>query len=116
MRNQMRPIHPGEILREEFVLPLGLSGNALARALCVPANRVTAILKESRNLTADTALRLARFFGTTPEFWMNLQKTYELRLAEVTAGAAIERSIKPNRPGLASPAQSSAPKRSKKVA
>ena len=86
MRNQMRPIHPGEILREEFVLPLGLSGNALARALCVPANRVNAILKETRNLTADTALRLARFFGTSPEFWMNLQKTYELRLAEVTAG------------------------------
>jgi len=86
MHNQMRPIHPGEVLREEFVVPLGLSGNALARALCVPANRINAILKESRNLTADTALRLARFFGTTPEFWMNLQKTYELRLAEVTRG------------------------------
>ncbi len=116
MRNQMRPIHPGEILREEFVAPLGLSGNALARALCVPANRVNAILKETRNLTADTALRLARFFGTTPEFWMNLQKTYELRLAEVTAGPAIERAVQPNGPGLASSGQTNAPKRSKKVA
>ena len=86
MRNQMRPIHPGEILREEFVTPLGLSGNSLARALCVPANRINAILKETRSLTADTALRLARFFGTTPEFWMNLQKTYELRVAEAKAG------------------------------
>lgn len=116
MRNQMRPIHPGEVLREEFVVPLGLSGNALARALCVPPNRVNAILKESRNLTADTALRLARFLGTTAEFWMNLQKTYELRLAEVTAGAAIERAVRPNRPGIASPARRSPPKRSKEVA
>lgn len=116
MRNQMRPIHPGEVLREEFVEPLGLSGNALARALCVPANRVNAILNESRNLTADTALRLARFFGTTPEFWLNLQKTYELRLAEVSVGAEIERAVEPNRPGLVSPAQTVTPKRSKKVA
>jgi addiction module HigA family antidote len=105
------------VLREEFVLPLGLSGNALARALCVPANRVNAILKETRNLTADTALRLARFFGTTPEFWMNLQKTYELRLAEAAAGAVIERSVRPNRPPvLVSPDQSTARKSSKKVA
>lgn len=116
MRNQMRPIHPGEILREEFVVPFGMSGNALARALHVPANRINAILNESRNLTADTALRLARFFGTTPEFWMNLQKTYELRLAEVSTGVVIQRSIKPNQPGLASPDRSSSPKRSKKVA
>lgn len=116
MRNQMRPIHPGEVLREEFVAPLGLSGNALARALCVPANRINAILKESRNLTADTALRLARFFGTTPEFWMNLQKTYELRLAETTAGPSIERSVQPNKPGIAAPARENTPRRGKKVA
>jgi antitoxin HigA-1 len=86
MRNQMRPIHPGEVLREEFVVPLGISGTTLAQALCVPASRINAILKESRDLTAATALRLASFFGTTPEFWMNLQKTYELRLAEVATG------------------------------
>ena len=117
MRNQMRPIHPGEILREEFVIPLGLSGNALARALCVPPNRINAILKERRSLTADTALRLARFLGTTPEIWMNLQKTYELRLAEIAMGPAIERAVQPNRPGLASSARTSGvPKRSKKVA
>lgn len=116
MRHQMRPIHPGEILREEFARPLGLSGNVLVRALCVPANRVNAILKETRNLTADTALRLAHFFGTTPEFCMNLQKTYELRLAEETAGATINRSVQPNRPGLASPERAVTPKRSKKVA
>lgn len=116
MRNQMRPIHPGEVLREEFVVPFGLSGNALARALCVPPNRVNAIPKETRNLTADTALRLARFFGTTAEFWMNLQKTYELRLAEVTAGRAIELAVHPNRPGIASPTRSNTPKRSKNVA
>jgi antitoxin HigA-1 len=112
MRNQMRPIHPGEVLREEFVVPLGLSRNALARALC-SANQVNAILKESRNLTADTALRLARFFGTTPEFWMNLQKTYELRLAEMTMGAVIKRAVQPKRPGLASSAQSITLKRGK---
>lgn len=116
MRNQMRPIHPGEVLREEFVLPLGSSGNALARALCVPANRIHAILKESRNLTADTALRLARFFGTTAEFWMNLQKMYELRMAETMAGAAIERTLQPNRPSIADQSRPVPPKRSKRVA
>jgi addiction module HigA family antidote len=98
MRNRMRPIHPGEILREEFVVPLGLSGSALAQALRVPANRINAILKESRGLTADTALRLARFFGTTAEFWMNLQKTYELRVAELEVGPSIKREVARNRP------------------
>lgn len=116
MRNQMRPIHPGEVLREEFVIPLGLSGNALARALCVPANRINAILKEARNVTADTALRLARYFGTTPEFWMNLQKAYELRVAEGETGALIERSVQPNQPGLASTERTTKSKRSKRVA
>ena len=80
----MRPIHPGEVLREEFVVPLGLSGNALALELGIAANEVSAILEESGNLTEDHALRLSRFFGTTAELWINLQRTYELRLAEGT--------------------------------
>jgi len=101
MRNQMRPIHPGEVLREEFVIPLGLSGSALARALRVSPNRIRALLNESRGLTADTALRLARFFGTTAEFWMNLQKTYELRVTERTVGASIKRDVVPARPSQA---------------
>jgi addiction module HigA family antidote len=94
MRNGMRPIHPGEILREELA-ELNLSANALAQALGVPPNRVTAILKEQRGITADTALRLARYFGTTPEFWMNLQIAFELRKAELDSGAEIEKSVQP---------------------
>jgi addiction module HigA family antidote len=81
-KNGMRPIHPGEILREEFLLPMGLSANALAQGIGVPANRISAIVAGDRNVTADTALRLARALGTTPEFWLNLQQSYELRLVE----------------------------------
>ena len=79
--NGMRPVHPGEILRDELQA-LGLSANALSKALDVPVNRITAILHGQRGVTADTALRLARYFGTTPQVWLNLQKTYELRRAE----------------------------------
>jgi addiction module HigA family antidote len=82
IRNAMRPIHPGEVLREEFLTPMDLSANALAQALRVPPNRISLILAGERGVTADTALRLARAFGTTPEFWLNLQQSYELRLAE----------------------------------
>jgi addiction module HigA family antidote len=82
IRNAMRPIHPGEVLREEFLTPMDLSANALAQALGVPPNRISLILAGERGVTADTALRLARAFGTTPEFWLNLQQSYELRLAE----------------------------------
>ena len=92
MTNTMRPIHPGEILREQMT-ELGLSANALASALCVPTNRVTSILKEQRSITADTALRLARYFGTTAEFWINLQSTYDLRLAESKSGEKISREV-----------------------
>lgn len=92
--NRMRPIHPGEVLREEFLEPLDLSANRLAHALGVSANRITEIVAERRNLTADTALRLARFFDTTAEFWMNLQKTFELRSAEVALGGRLK-TIKP---------------------
>lgn len=76
------PVHPGEILREEFMRPLELSSNALARALGVTAARVNDIANEKRGITADSALRLARYFGTTPELWMNLQKRYELECAQ----------------------------------
>ncbi len=85
----MRPIHPGEILREEYLAPLGMSANKLAQAIGVPANRISQIVAEKRVLTADTALRLAKAFGTSPEFWLNLQIAYDLRLAERASGASI---------------------------
>lgn len=81
--NGMQPIHPGEVLREEFLVPLGMSANSFAAVLRVPTNRITEILAERRALTADTALRLALALGTSPEFWLGLQKTYELRTAQV---------------------------------
>jgi addiction module HigA family antidote len=93
-KNRMRPIHPGEVLVEEFLKPLDMSASRLAQAIDVPANRVTEIVAQRRNLTADTALRLARAFGTTAEFWMNLQKTFELRTAEVELGSSLK-AIKP---------------------
>ena len=82
--NSMSPVHPGEILREE-IDERDLSANALAQALDIPANRITAILNGQRGVTADTAHRLSRYFGTTPEFWLNLQKTWELRCSEIEA-------------------------------
>ena len=81
-RSGMRPVHPGEVLRDELDA-LGLSANALSRALGVPVNRVTMILNGRRGVSADTALRLARYFGTTPQLWRNLQKSWELRRAEI---------------------------------
>ena len=87
--------HPGEILREEFMGPLGLSANALALALRVPATRIGAIIKETRAVTADTALRLGRYFGTTPEFWLNLQSAHDLSKAEMELGEAISRDVTP---------------------
>ena len=94
MTNQMRPIHPGEILKDELE-ELEMTANALAGRLDVPPNRITAILNERRGITADTALRLARFFGTSPEFWLNLQTTYELRLAQDAKGELILEKVKP---------------------
>ena len=90
--NRMRPVHPGEILAEELE-ELGLSANALAKALDVPSNRVTAILKGQRGVTADTALRLARYFGTTPQLWQNLQMAFDLRVAEIESGPQIEERV-----------------------
>jgi addiction module HigA family antidote len=89
--------HPGEVLREEFMKPLALSANALALALRVPATRIGAIIRDDnpRAVSADTALRLARYFGTTPAFWLNLQTAYDLSLAEAAVGAQIARDVHP---------------------
>jgi antitoxin HigA-1 len=87
--------HPGEILHEEFLRPLGMSVNALAMALRVPATRIGAIVKGERSVTADTALRLARFFDTSPEFWMNLQAMYDLTKARRQSGGKIQRDVRP---------------------
>jgi addiction module HigA family antidote len=91
--NKMRPIHPGEVLREEFLVPLGLNAHALAMALKVPAPRINDIVRERRSITPDTALRLARYFGTTPQFWLNLQASYDLKIAERELGSRIEREV-----------------------
>lgn len=93
--NNMRPIHPGEILREEFLVPLGKSANSLAMDLHVPAPRINDIVRERRAVTPDTALRLARYFDTTPQFWMNLQISYDLKQAEAEVGARVEREVQP---------------------
>ena len=93
--NKMRPIHPGEVLREEFLAPLGLSAHALSQALRVPAPRVNDIVRERRSVTPDTALRLARHFGTTAQFWINLQASYDLKIAVREAGARIEKEVQP---------------------
>ncbi len=87
--------HPGEILHQEFLVPLGMSANALARELHVPANQVTAMINGTRSVTADSALRLARYFGTTPGFWVNLQVAHDLSLAESRSGAKIARDVRP---------------------
>jgi addiction module HigA family antidote len=87
--------HPGEILNEEFLEPLGMSVNALAMALRVPATRIGAIVKGERSVTADTALRLARFFGTSAEFWITLQATHDLTKARMESGRTIERDVSP---------------------
>lgn len=93
--NGMRPIHPGEILREEFLVPLGLSANALSLALRVPAPRINDIVRERRAISADTALRLARYFGTSAEFWLGLQADYDLKITLSENGSKIERDISP---------------------
>ena len=95
MTKLLPPVSPGEILREEFMTPHGLSANRLAAHLGVPPNRISAILKGDRAITADTALRLANCFGTTPEFWMNLQVLYELEVARRMSAKAIARAVRP---------------------
>ena len=89
--------HPGEILREEFMIPLNLSANALSRALDVPPNRITAIIADEhpRAVTPDTALRLARYFDTTPQLWLNLQQAYDLSVAIAEHGTYINDTVRP---------------------
>ena len=94
---RLPPIHPGEILREDYMVPLGLSATALARALGVTPARINDIVRERRGITADTALRLARYFCTDAQSWINLQTAYDLRVAELAAGGAIDRIVKPRR-------------------
>lgn len=95
MSEQLDPIHPGSILLEEFLKPLEMSQNQLARLLNIPASRLNEIVKGKRAITSDTALRLARYFGTSAEFWLNLQQRYDLKLAKRTLTNEIEQTIKP---------------------
>ena len=97
--NRMRPIHPGEILREEFLIPAGMTANALARALRVNAPRINDIVRERRGITPDTALRLAAFLQTSPEFWLNLQMAYDLKVVDTAEGQTIRTEIAPMRTG-----------------
>ena len=94
-KQKMRPVHPGEILREEFLLPLGMTPNALSIELRVPAPRINEVVRERRGITTDTALRLARFFNTTPQFWLNLQTSFDLKQTEMAVGDKIEHEIHP---------------------
>lgn len=94
-KNGMRPVHPGEVLREDYLVPLRLSANALAKALSVPAPRINDIVRERRGVTADTAMRLARYFGGDARSWLNLQAAYDLRVAELENAERIEREITP---------------------
>jgi len=103
VKNKMRPIHPGEILEEEFLKPLkhtGLTPASLANAIGVPANRITAIIKGQRGVTGDTAVRLSEFFGNTAKFWMNLQASYDLRLAEKKMSKQVLKRIHEQRETL----------------
>ena len=94
-KNGMRPVHPGEVLREDYLLPLGLSARALAKALRVPPPRINDILLERRGVSANTALRLARYFGGDARSWLNLQTAYDLRVEETSDARRIEREVVP---------------------
>ncbi len=95
IKNGMRPVHPGEILREDYLVPLGMSANALARELQVTPARINDIVRERRGVTADTALRLSRYFGGDAQSWLNLQSAHDLRKAEIEAGEIIEKEVDP---------------------
>ncbi|HXX56173.1 MAG TPA: HigA family addiction module antitoxin [Candidatus Nitrosotalea sp.] len=95
MVKKLKPVHPGEILREEFMTPLGLSMNRMALDLRVPVTRIADIIAERRGITADTALRFARYFKNSPAFWMNLQTRYDLEVAQDESAAEIERDVRP---------------------
>ncbi len=93
--NRMRPVHPGEVLREDYLMPLGMSPHALAQALKVPPSRVNDIVLERRGITVDTAMRLVRFFGGDVQTWMNLQTAYEIKTAEAVLGPRIAQEVRP---------------------
>lgn len=92
---RLKPIHPGEILKEEFMSPMEISINRLARDLMVPPNRISEIVNGKRGITADTSLRLARYFKTSPELWMSMQTEYDLRVADRNVGAEVKKRIHP---------------------
>src|SRR5450432_673396 len=95
-KNGMRPVHPGEVLREDFLKPLGMSANALAKALSLPAPRINDVVRGRRGISADTAIRLARYFGGDARSWLNLQTAYDLRVAEISnANPSRERFQQP---------------------
>ncbi len=91
---KLQPVHPGEVLQEEFLKPMGLSQNRLALDTGVPARRINEIVLGKRGVTADTALRLARYFGTSPQFWMGLQADYDLDMAQERLGKRLEREVR----------------------
>lgn len=95
MAKKIKPVHPGEILREEFMAPLGLSMNRMAMDLRVPVTRIADIVNERRAITADSALRFARYFNNAPAFWMNLQTRYDLEVAEDEIAARVARDVRP---------------------
>src|SRR5712691_6911891 len=95
MAKKLKPVHPGEILREEIMAPLGLSMNKMAMALRVPVTSIDDIVNERRGITADTALRLARYFKNAPAFWMNLQTRYDLEVAKDEIAAKVARDVQP---------------------
>ena len=95
MKNSMRPIHPGETLREDFLVPLGMTANRLSIELQLPATKINEMLRERCRVNADIALRLARFFDTTPKFWLNLQTSFDLKQAEASLGDKIKSEIQP---------------------
>ena len=95
MTNKLSPIHPGEVLMEEFIKPMNLSQNRLAINIGVDTRRINEIVLGKRSVTADTALRLARFFGNSPQFWMGLQAQYDLDVAEDTLGTRLDREVRP---------------------
>lgn len=93
LNNKIPPLHPGEVLLEEFLLPMDISQNKLALAMRVPTRRINEIIHGRRRITADTALRLARYFGTSAQFWLGLQLDYDLDVAQDEVGAQIERDV-----------------------
>jgi addiction module HigA family antidote len=94
-KREIAPMHPGEILKEEFMVPLEMSANRLSLLLGVPSGRITQIINGQRAISIDTSLRLSRLFGTTPEFWMNLQNLYDLQMAEGDLVAEINQQVRP---------------------